>query len=102
MKIITAIVKPYQLDAIQTELGNSGFIDMTITDAKGRDSTQDGAPYVPRVRIEMVVKDEHVQQIVDTIVAVAQTGRSGDGKVWVTPVEEVVRIRTGDRGDAAL
>jgi nitrogen regulatory protein P-II 1 len=112
MKLVTAIVKPFKLDDIKVALETQGIHGMTVSEAsgygrqRGHTEVYRGAEYtvdlVPKVRIEVLVDDADVDTVVDSIVAVAQTGRIGDGKVWVMPVEQVIRVRTGERGPSAL
>ncbi|MGH8981334.1 MAG: P-II family nitrogen regulator [Acidimicrobiales bacterium] len=112
MKLVTAIVKPFKLDDVKEALKHVGVHGMTLTEAQGfgrqRGHTEvyRGAEYevdfVPKVRIEVAVDDEQAAEVVDAIVGAAGTGKIGDGKVWVTPLETVVRVRTGERGSDAL
>ena len=112
MKLVTAIVKPFTLDDVKTSLEEAGILGMTVSEIqgygrqKGHTEVYRGAEYsvdfVPKVRIEVVVDDSIVDKVVDAIVRSARTGKIGDGKVWVTPVETIVRVRTGERGTDAL
>ena len=112
MKLITAIVKPFKLDDIKTALEAFGLQGLTISEVQGygrqRGHTEvyRGAEYtvdfVPKVRIDVVVDDADAADILDVIVKSAATGKIGDGKVWVTAVDELVRVRTGERGPEAL
>jgi nitrogen regulatory protein P-II 1 len=112
MKLITAIVKPFTLDDVKTSLEEAGVLGMTVSEIqgygrqKGHTEVYRGAEYsvdfVPKVRIEVVVDDSIVDKVVDSIVGAARTGKIGDGKVWVSPVETIVRVRTGERGTDAL
>lgn len=112
MKAVIAVVKPFKLDDVKTALGDVGVAGMTISEARGfgrqRGHTEiyRGAEYeldlIPKTRIEVLVEDDQVDAVVKAIVAGAQTGSIGDGKVWVVPVDEVTRIRTGERGADAL
>lgn len=112
MKKIEAIVRPSRLDEVKEALTAIGITGMTVTEVKGfgrqrgHKELYRGAEYVvdfvPKVRIETVVRDELVPQIIDAIGRAAQTGKIGDGKIFVLPVEEAVRVRTGERGDLAL
>src|ERR1700753_19373 len=112
MKLITAIVKPFTLDDVKTGLeeagvvGRSGRRNPGYGGQKGHTECSRGAEYsvdcVPKVRIEVVVDDSIVDKVVDSIVRSARTGKIGDGKVWVSPVETIVRVRTGERGTDAL
>jgi nitrogen regulatory protein P-II 1 len=112
MKLIVAIVKPFKLDDVKERLKALNINGMTITEAQGfgrqRGHTEvyRGAEYevdfVPKLRVEVLVDDQQVDEVVDAVVAAAQTGKIGDGKVWVIPVEQVVRVRTGERGPDAI
>ncbi|WP_024443236.1 MULTISPECIES: P-II family nitrogen regulator [unclassified Mycobacterium] len=112
MKLITAIVKPFTLEDIKTGLEEAGVLGMTVSDVqgygrqKGHTEVYRGAEYsidfVPKVRIEVLVDDFTVDKIVEIIVRAARTGKIGDGKVWVSAVESVVRVRTGERGADAV
>ena len=112
MKLVTAIVKPFTLDDVKTSLEEAGVLGMTVSEIqgygrqKGHTEVYRGAEYsvdfVPKVRIEVVVDDSIVDKVVDSIVQSARTGKIGDGKVWVTPVETIVRVRTGERGTDAI
>ena len=112
MKLITAIIKPARVDDIKSALQANGITGMTVSEAsgfgrqKGHKEIYRGAEYtvdlIPKVRIEVLVDDEDKDRIVDLIVTTAQSGSIGDGKVWVTPVETVVRVRTNERGSDAL
>ena len=112
MKVVIAIIKPFKLDEVKEALEGLGVQGMTVSDArgfgrqKGHTEVYRGAEYqvdfVPKTRIEVVVSDDQVQEIVKAIVTGARTDSIGDGKVWVMPAEEVVRIRTGEKGSDAL
>ena len=112
MKLVTAIVKPFKVDDVKAALKALGVQGMTISEAQGfgrqRGHTEvyRGAEYtvdfVPKVRVEVLVDDVDVDRTVDAIVTAARTDKIGDGKVWVSPVEDVTRIRTGERGHDAL
>jgi nitrogen regulatory protein P-II 1 len=112
MKLVTAIVKPFTLDDVKTSLEDAGVLGLTVSEVqgygrqKGHTEVYRGAEYsvdfVPKVRIEVVVDDSVVDKVVDSIVQAARTGKIGDGKVWVSPVETIVRVRTGERGTDAL
>jgi nitrogen regulatory protein P-II 1 len=112
MKLITAIIKPFTLDDVKTSLEEAGVLGMTVSEIqgygrqKGHTEVYRGAEYsvdfVPKVRIEVVVDDSIVDKVVDSVVRSARTGKIGDGKVWVTPVETIVRVRTGERGTDAI
>jgi nitrogen regulatory protein P-II 1 len=112
MKLITAIVKPAKVDDIKTALQAIGIAGMTVSETrgfgrqKGHKEIYRGAEYtvdfIPKVRIEVLADDAEAQSVIDTIVTAANTGSIGDGKLWVTNVEQVIRIRTGERGHDAL
>ena len=112
MKLITAIVKPFTLDDVKTSLEDAGVLGMTVSEIqgygrqKGHTEVYRGAEYqvdlVPKVRLEVLCDDEDADDLIGVIVKAAQTGRIGDGKVWATPVDTVVRVRTGERGPGAL
>lgn len=112
MRLITAIIKPFKLDDVKSSLEAFGVQGLTISEAsgygrqKGHTEVYRGAEYtvdlVPKVRIEVLVADEDAESVVDVITKSAQTGRIGDGKVWTIPVDDVVRVRTGERGPQAL
>jgi nitrogen regulatory protein P-II 1 len=112
MKLITAIVKPFTLDDVKTSLEEAGVLGMTVSEVqgygrqKGHTEVYRGAEYsvdfVPKVRVEIVVDDSIVDKVVDSIIQTARTGKIGDGKVWVSPVETIVRVRTGERGTDAI
>ena len=112
MKLITAIVKPFKLDDVKSALESFGVTGMTVSEASGygrqRGHTEiyRGAEYqvdfVPKIKVEVLCEDDRVTGIVDALAKAARTGKIGDGKIWVTPVEQVVRIRTGEMGPDAL
>jgi nitrogen regulatory protein PII len=112
MKLITAIVKPFKLDDVKAALQDSGVAGITVSEARGfgrqggHTETYRGTEYkidfVPKVRIEVVADEEDVDRIVDTIKSAAATGKIGDGKIWITDVSRVVRIRTGEEGADAI
>lgn len=112
MKLITAIVKPFKVADVRDALGAIGVRGLTVSDVQGygrqggHTEVYRGAEYqidfVPKVRVEVLVADGVMPLVVDTIVAAAHTGKIGDGKVWVQDVEEVVRVRTNERGDDAV
>ena len=112
MKLITAIIKPAKVDDIKDMLKSNGINGMTISEAqgfgrqKGHKEVYRGAEYIvdliPKVRVEVLVDDSEMQRVLDLIVSAANTGSIGDGKVWVTSVETVVRVRTNERGSDAL
>jgi len=112
MKLVVAVLKPFKLDEVKEALKTLGVQGMTLTEAQGfgrqRGHTEvyRGAEYevdfVPKIRVEVLVDDTQADEVVDAIVQTAATGKIGDGKVWVIPVEAVVRVRTGERGRDAL
>ncbi len=112
MKLITAVIKPHKLEDVRAALEAFGVSGMTVTEAsgygrqKGHTEVYRGAEYdislIPKVRLEVVVDGAEVDDIVGVIMKSAQTGRIGDGKVWVTPVDTVLRVRTGDRDSDAV
>ena len=112
MKMITAVIKPFKLEEVREALAECGVTGLTVTEVKGfgrqkgHTELYRGAEYVvdflTKVKVEVVVKTEDVDRCVDAIVNVARTGKIGDGKIFVTAVERVVRIRTGDLDDAAI
>jgi nitrogen regulatory protein P-II 1 len=112
MKLIVGIIKPFKLDDVKDALHELGVQGLTVSDVQGygrqRGHTEvyRGAEYtidfVPKVRIEILVDDGDVQRVTDKLVETARTGKIGDGKVWVTPLESITRIRTGDTGHDAL
>lgn len=112
MKLVTAIVKPFTLDHVKSALEQAGIHGLTISEVqghgrqKGHTEVYRGAEYavdfVPKIRVEVVVDDDTVDTVVRLVVDAARTGKIGDGKVWVTPVESIVRVRTGEEGEAAI
>jgi nitrogen regulatory protein P-II 1 len=112
MKLITAVIKPFKLDEVKAALQAFGVHGMTVSEAsgygrqRGHTEVYRGAEYqvdfVPKVRIEVVVDDDDVDGVVDAITKAARTGKIGDGKLWVSDVDRVVRIRTGEMGPDAL
>jgi nitrogen regulatory protein P-II 1 len=112
MKLVVAVLKPFKLDDVKEGLKNLGVHGLTLSEAQGfgrqRGHTEvyRGAEYevefVPKIRVEVLVDDGQVDEVTSTIVEAASTGKIGDGKVWVIPVEEVIRVRTGERGADAL
>lgn len=112
MKLITAILKPGKLDEVKSALQEIGLKGMTVSEASGvgrqlgRTEVYRGAEYavnlIPKVRLEVIVNNDEVEKVVSTIVNTAKSGAIGDGKVWVTPIEDIVRVRTGERGLDAI
>jgi nitrogen regulatory protein P-II 1 len=112
MKQVTAIIKPFKLDEVREALAEVGVNGLTVTEVKGfgrqkgHTELYRGAEYVvdflPKIRVEMVVSDDRVDGVIDAIVKAARTGKIGDGKIFVTPVEQAIRIRTSETGDTAL
>lgn len=112
MKKVEAIVKPFKLDEVKEALGEIGIQGMTVSEVKGfgrtggKKEVYRGSAYVvdfvPKVKLEIIVKDDMVHQVIEAISNAAKTGRIGDGKIFVLPVDEVVRIRTGERGEDAI
>ena len=112
MKLITAVIKPHKLDEVKAALEAFGVQGLTVSEAsgygrqRGHTEVYRGAEYtvdlVPKVRVEVLVDDVDAADVVEVVVKAAQTGRIGDGKVWVAPIDEVVRVRTGERGVDAL
>jgi nitrogen regulatory protein P-II 1 len=112
VKLVTAIIKPHMLDEVKSALESFGVEGMTVSEAsgfgrqRGHTEVYRGAEYtvdlVPKVRLEVLVADDDASDIIDVLVKSARTGRIGDGKVWSVPVDDVVRVRTGERGAEAL
>ena len=112
MRLVTAVVKPFKLDDVKTALESFGVHGLTVSEVqgygrqKGHTEVYRGAEYtvdfVPKVRVEVLVADDDAEDVIALIVKAAQTGKIGDGKVWSTPVDTVVRVRTGERGADAL
>jgi nitrogen regulatory protein P-II 1 len=112
MRLVTAVIKPFKLDDVKSALESFGVQGLTVSEVsgygrqKGHTEVYRGAEYevdlVPKVRLEVVVEDGDSADVVDVIVKAAQTGKIGDGKVWVTPVETIVRVRTGELDGDAL
>ncbi|MFI9051256.1 MULTISPECIES: P-II family nitrogen regulator [unclassified Streptomyces] len=112
MKLITAVIKPHRLDEVKEALQAFGVHGLTVTEAsgygrqRGHTEVYRGAEYtvdlVPKIRIEVLVEDADAPELLDVVVKAARTGKIGDGKVWSVPVEDAVRVRTGERGPDAL
>lgn len=112
MHLITAILKPFKLDDVKEALKGAGVVGITVTEARGfgrqggHTETYRGAEYqiefVPKMKLEILATDADVDRIVDVISNAARTGKIGDGKIWVSPIDSVVRIRTGEMGETAI
>lgn len=112
MKLVTAIIKPHQLEPVKEALETHGISGMTISEAsgfgrqKGHSEVYRGAEYtvdfVPKVRLEVLADADDAERVMELILKAAQTGRIGDGKIWSVPVDEVIRVRTGERGHDAI
>jgi nitrogen regulatory protein P-II 1 len=112
MRLIVAIIKPFKLDDVKKALASSGVHGLTVSEANGfgrqggHTETYRGSEYktdlVPKLRLEVVVDDDDSDALIETIVAAARTGAIGDGKVWSTPIDTLVRVRTNERGTAAI
>jgi nitrogen regulatory protein P-II 2 len=112
MKLVTAVIKPHMLDNVRESLTEIGVAGLTVSEAKGfgrqkgHTEIYRGAEYVvdflPKVKLEIVVSDENLTSVIETITHVANTGKIGDGKLFVTNVEQIIRIRTGETGDEAI
>jgi len=112
MKLITAVIKPFRLDDVRNAIADVGVQGMTVTEVKGfgrqRGHTElyRGAEYVvdflPKVKVEVAVTDDRVERVIEAIIGAAKTGKVGDGKIFVTDLGEVYRIRTGETGDQAI
>ena len=112
MKLITAILKPFKLDDVKSALQAHGVHGMTVSEAsgfgrqRGHTEVYRGAEYtvdlIPKIRIEVLIDAADAEKVIDVIVKAASTGKIGDGKVWSTPVDNIVRVRTGERGSAAI
>ena len=112
MKLITAIIKPFKLDEVREALAEVGVTGLTVTDVKGfgrqkgHTELYRGAEYVvdflPKIKVEAVVSDELIERAIDSITRAARTGKIGDGKIFVSPVDQAIRIRTDERGEQAI
>ena len=112
MKKLEMIIKPFKLDDVKEALNEKGILGMTVTEVKGYGRQKGhkeiyrGAEYVvdfmPKLKIEVVVEDNRIEEVIDTVCKAAHTGKIGDGKIFVMPVDEVIRIRTGERGSNAI
>ena len=112
MKLVTAVIKPFKLDDVKAALKGAGVVGITVTEVRGFGrqgghsetyrGSEDKIDFIPKVKLEVINDDEDAARVVDALVASAATGEIGDGKVWVTEVGELVRIRTGERGADAV
>lgn len=112
MKLVTAIIKPFKLDEVREGLSEVGITGLTVTEIKGfgrqkgHTELYRGAEYVvdflPKIRVEVAVADSQVESVIEAIIKAARTGKIGDGKIFVSPLDEVIRIRTGEQGEEAL
>ena len=112
MKKIEAVIKPFKLDDVREALTEIGISGMTVSEVKGFGrqkghteiyrGAEDAVDFLPKVKVELVLADEDVERAIDIIVETARSGKIGDGKIFVLPVEEVIRIRTGERAEAAI
>jgi len=112
LKAVTAIIKPFKLDEVKEALKAIGIQGLTVTEAQGfgrqggHTETYRGAEYqidlVPKIRLEIIVDNEQTIEVVNTILETAKTGKIGDGKIWVQDIEDIIRIRTGERGHDAI
>ena len=112
MKLVTAVIKPFKLDEVKDALKAAGITGITVSEVRGfgrqggHTETYRGAEYqidfVPKVALEILVDDDRADHVVDTIAGVAATGKIGDGKIWVSPIDRIVRIRTGEEGSDAI
>jgi nitrogen regulatory protein P-II 1 len=112
MKLITAVIKPFKLDEVREALSEIGVTGLTVTEVKGfgrqkgHTEMYRGAEYVvdflPKIKIELVVTSDDLERVIDTIINAARTGKIGDGKIFVTPIEQTIRIRTGETNESAV
>ena len=112
VQLVTAVVQPFRLDVVKEALQEYGVAGMTVSEVRGfgrqgsHTETYRGAEYevdfVPKVKLEIIVADDNVREVINAITEAARTGRIGDGKIFVTPVDEVIRIRTGETGEDAI
>jgi len=112
MKKIEAIIKPFKIDEVREKLSNLGVQGMTVTEVKGFGrqkghaelyrGSEYGVDFLPKTKVEIVIKDEQLNEVIEAITEVAKTGNIGDGKIFVIDIEEAVRIRTGERGEEAV
>ena len=112
MKKVTAMIKPFKLDDVREALSDIGIQGMTVTEVKGfgrqkgHTEVYRGAEYavdfLPKIQINIVLSDDQIERVIEVIIETARTGKVGDGKIFVTPVDQVIRIRTGETGDVAV
>jgi nitrogen regulatory protein P-II 2 len=112
MKLVTAVVKPFKLDDVRESLSELGVQGITVTEVKGfgrqkgHTELYRGAEYVvdflPKIKIEVAIDEQHLDAVIDAITKAANTGKIGDGKIWISSLEQVIRIRTGETGESAL
>ena len=112
MKLVTAIIKPFKLDDVKTALTEIGLPGVTVSEVRGFGrqrghtevyrSAEYTVEFVPKISVEILVDDDEAKRVADTIVAAARTGQIGDGKVWISPVDTVIRVRTGEMGHDAI
>lgn len=112
MKKVTAMIKPFKLDDVREALNDIGIQGMTVTEVKGfgrqkgHTEVYRGAEYavdfLPKIQIDIVLSDDQIERVIEVIIETARTGKVGDGKIFVTPVDQVIRIRTGETGDVAV
>ena len=112
MKKVTAMIKPFKLDDVREALSDIGIQGMTVTEVKGfgrqkgHTEVYRGAEYavdfLPKIQIDIVLSDDQIERVIEVIIETARTGKIGDGKIFVTPVDQVIRIRTGETGDVAV
>ena len=112
MKKVTAMIKPFKLDDVREALSDIGIQGMTVTEVKGfgrqkgHTEVYRGAEYavdfLPKIQIDIVLSDDQIERVIEVIIETARTGKVGDGKIFVTPVDQVIRIRTGETGDVAM
>ena len=106
MKLVTAIIKPFKVEEVRASLDEIGISGMTMTEVKGHTELYRGAEYtidfLPKIKIEIAVSDDMVEQVKNAIIKSSSSGKIGDGKIFISPIEEVIRIRTGETNEDAL
>ena len=112
MKLVTAIIKPFKLDEVREALSGMGVQGITVTEVKGfgrqkgHTEVYRGAEYavdfLPKIQIDIVLSDDQIERVIEVIIETARTGKVGDGKIFISPVDQVIRIRTGETGDVAV